>query len=162
MRHLADGELLEMVSGRLTGPERAAADAHADQCPECRARLAELSSGWELLGRWELPDDTSDLRERVLEAAGRDRRETGGRWWTWLWARPLARAAAAVVLAGAGGFGLGWSTSPKAPSAGADVAGQMARSVVVREMRLDVLGSSPVGLEQTILGVESKNGEVLP
>ncbi len=157
MAHLTDRELLEMVSGALPESARETAEAHARQCAQCRARLTELGETWELLGKWQLPAHTPDLSGRIVSkatsgaASGRRPQLIG---------RGLAKAAAAVLMAAAVGYGLGRAFGPDPQAGPSRGPGRTGEDNAVRALDLQVLGSSPVGLADSLAGLHTDSREI--
>lgn len=157
MDHLTDRELLEMVSGALPKSLRKDADAHAGQCPRCGARLAALRDTWELLGEWRLSAHGPDLSDEIVRKAasgaarGRRRQPIG---------RGLAKAAAAVLVAAAVGYGMGRAFRPD-PQAGPSYGrGRTEEADAVRVTDLHALGSSSVGLADSLPDLHTNTREI--
>lgn len=157
MAHLTNKELLEMASGDMSQSARATADAHAGQCPQCRARLAELRQTWELLGQWRLPAHAPDLSGRIVRQAAND---AAGRRQPQLLGRLLAKAAAAVLVAAAAGYGLGRAFRPEPQAGSLQGPGRTEESDVVRTLDLHAIGSSPVGLADSLPGLHTNTQEI--
>ncbi|MGH9244628.1 MAG: anti-sigma factor family protein [Acidimicrobiales bacterium] len=96
------GRLALAAIGRLPGDERAALDAHLDQCEVCRAELAELVAVGEALAEadperikaTDRPQPRPALREAVLASLAAERAAARRRRWR----LGLAAAAAVVVV----------------------------------------------------------------
>jgi len=157
MAHLTNRELLEMVSGTSPESVRETAAVHARQCPHCRARLAELSETWELLGKWQLPTHRPDLSGRIVSKAVSEAAK-GGR--PQLLGRLLAKAAAAVLLAAAVGYGLGWTLRPKPQAGTPHGLGRTWEDNGARALDLYALGSSSVGLADSLAGLHTNAREI--
>ena len=156
MEDLTDGELLGLVSGDLTGSARETAERHAGQCPQCRARLKELTDTWQLLGGWQLPADGPDLTDRIARAAAmaaQSRRHARPV------ARLLARAAAAALVAAAIGYSLGRASRPQRPATLSRSAGRVDEDDLMQVLHLRALGSLPVGLADLPLSNATDAGE---
>jgi anti-sigma factor RsiW len=105
MNHLTDERLSALLDDALPAGERAAADAHLAGCDACRARLAELSSLDESVGR-ALTDDPgdayfADFAERVERriAAGEKPASNRQSFWGWFTSpRGLAFAGSTAAL----------------------------------------------------------------
>ncbi len=109
--HLRDIELLELIGGHLSDAAATAANEHLAACPDCARRHRRMRRLWQLLGRWQLPADTS--RARPAPSSPREAQKAGRpvRWWSL--AGPL-RLAAVLALAAGVGAAAGWLT-PAAP-----------------------------------------------
>ena len=158
MDHLTNRELLEMVSGASPESARETVEAHASQCPHCRARLTELSETWELLGKWQLPTHTPDLSDRIVSKAVSEAARGG---WPQLLGSLLAKAAAAVLLAAAVGYGLGWTLRPKPQAGPSHSLGRTGEDNSVQALDLYALGSSSVGLADSLPGLHT-NARKIP
>ncbi len=148
-------ELVRLVAGELTGEAQRDLQAHVAHCPSCEPYVRQLSTTWELLGRWEVDTTGHDVADRIMASArleGEPRRTI--RWTApWRWPVPV-RAAASILLAA----GIGWGTARMSSAdqrpgvAPRDLAEQVMPDLVAGDIKLDHLsGGAPVGLAITFL-----------
>lgn len=102
--HLEDGQIQSVLHGELERTAFVIAQAHLDQCEQCRSAMARARSEetelFTLLERLDQPRRPANI-QRVREAARRRRRVPGMRW-----------AAGAVLAVGAAGVAYAVPSSP--------------------------------------------------
>lgn len=109
MEHAKDIELIELAGNRLDADREKAVLAHLETCADCRARLAEMRTTWDLLGAWEVsPPEGLDIAK--VQAVGRPGQPRTIRL---IPTRLLLRVAASIGVAALLGYTGGrWSIGP--------------------------------------------------
>lgn len=96
-------EVLELLSpsldGELTDQQEAQVQAHLDQCPSCRALMAELAAIHEGCGAWEA-DPPPELTQRVLSGLPAQKAPKPAKLLYWKRWGTMAAAVALIALAG--------------------------------------------------------------
>lgn len=141
MDHISPSQIIQLVSGELPAAEAAALQSHLDECPACRAEVAEQRSLHNALGAWDAAPPAIDVSADVFarldaESAARTRP---------IWRGAELRAAAAVLLGVGLGYGVGmWAQEAADADGGAGVAPAAAAPDYALFASPDVVGLSLV------------------
>ena len=132
MPHVDEGTLHAYLDGELSPAERAAADDHLAQCPECMARLGEERA---LIERATAVLDSARPLEHPAPPLRAQRRASGVRM-------PLAWAATVVLALGIGYY-LHEPSESHAPSGSATASPQAAAAPTLQRRPGDVASAAP-------------------
>ena len=71
MEHIKDTEWHEFTAGSCTAQRAAWIDAHLQECPACRSRMAEFQTVFGLLDNWQVDTSGHEVADKVINAVNR-------------------------------------------------------------------------------------------